>query len=203
MSADSVIRAAFLLPAGQLKIRSNHISEKCLSDRLVCIRLQTRESIRMDWRRRSLENAGFFGWISFRELTTTKPPPYQGVYVVARHNSLPPEYLDVSVGGHFKGIDPTMDIAVLQNKWVDDAIVVYIGKATNLRARLGQYRRYGLGRPVGHQGGRYIWQLADHADLLVAWRETPDEAPHVVETRMIADFTEKHDGRHPFANLRG
>ena len=74
-----------------------------------------------------------------------------------------------------------MEIAVLQNNWVDDAIVVYIGKATNLRAKLGQYRRYGLGRPVGHQGGRYIWQLADHAELLVAWRETPDEAPHVVK----------------------
>ena len=28
---------------------------------------------RKEWRRRSLENAGFFGWISFSELTTTKP----------------------------------------------------------------------------------------------------------------------------------
>ena len=69
---------------------------------------------RKQWRQHSLKNAGFFGWISFSELTTTKPPPHQGVHVVARHNSLPPEYLDVSVGVRFKGIDPTMEIAVLE-----------------------------------------------------------------------------------------
>ena len=72
------------------------------------------DGCRREWRRRSLGNAGFFGWISFSELTTTKPPPHQGVHVVARHNSLPPEYLDVSVGVRFKGIDPTLEIAALE-----------------------------------------------------------------------------------------
>ncbi|HVX28920.1 MAG TPA: hypothetical protein VHA53_00465, partial [Nitrolancea sp.] len=69
-----------------------------------------------------------------------------------------------------------------------------------LRRRLDEYRRYGAGEPVAHTGGRYIWQLADSRELLVAWREEP--AALALEQSLIQSFKAMHDGKRPFANLR-
>jgi len=40
-----------------------------------------------------------------------------------------PCFLDESIGGHFKGKNPTVAVGTLENKWVDDALVLNIGKA--------------------------------------------------------------------------
>ncbi|WP_067867601.1 hypothetical protein [Nocardia vermiculata] len=56
------------------------------------------------------------------------------------------------------------------------------------------------GHTVGHTGGRYIWQLADSPELLVAWREESDAS--MLEQSMIQSFKAMHGGRRPFANLR-
>lgn len=64
-----------------------------------------------------------------------------------------------------------------------------------------EFARYGAGERVGHQGGRYIWQLAESGDLIVAWMETPEEVPRDVEMRLLAEFAASHDGRKPFANI--
>jgi len=64
---------------------------------------------------------------------------------------------------------------------------------------LRQYREFGRGRPVEHWGGRLIWQLESHAELLVCWRTTSEE-PRQVEELMLAAFKDRY-GRLPFANL--
>jgi hypothetical protein len=91
---------------------------------------------------------------------------------------------------------------------VDGATVLYIGKASGgahgrrgLRKRLDEYRRQGRGEPAGHWGGRYIWQLRDHADLLVAWKATPGEDPENVGSRLISDYIDTYGSR-PFANRK-
>lgn len=81
--------------------------------------------------------------------------------------------------------------------------MVYIGKAEKqaLRKPLGQYIDFGLGKPVGHWGGRYIWQLADARDLKVCWRPVVNVPAGVEESRMIQAFKRAY-GVRPFANLR-
>lgn len=150
----------------------------------------------------------FTGWVPFTALPTAGVPTGPGVYVIVRPTDEPPAFLDVSPAGHFKGKDPTVPVAELHDLWVPGTRIVYIGKANHgsrgkrgLRKRLDEFRRFGAGEPVGHSGGRRIWQLADHADLLVGWRVTEDTEAAQIETDMIARFR-AHHGHRPFANMR-
>ena len=159
------------------------------------------------WSRAALEQGSFVGWIPFRDLPSAQVPEAPGVYAVFRPSAEPPRFLESSDAGRFRQKDPTVAPAVLERKWVDGAEVLYIGRATagpagrrGLRRRLDEYRRYGAGEPVAHSGGRFVWQLEDRDDVLVAWNAT-EEAPALVEARMLRDF-EHHYGRRPFANLR-
>ena len=111
----------------------------------------------------------------------------------------PVTYAERSCGGWFKGEDPTVSREVLIANWVDDAEVVYIGKADNIRRRLREFADFGAGKPVGHRGGRLIWQLANIDRLLVAWKETPGRVPFDVETALISQFRQAY-GKPPFAN---
>ena len=80
-----------------------------------------------------------------------------------------------------------------------DAAVVYIGKAGSLSERVGSLIAFGNGHAAGHRGGRYLWQLADAEDLLVAWR--PEDEPERAEAALLDAFRAQH-GVLPFANLR-
>lgn len=110
-----------------------------------------------------------------------------------------PEFLKANPGGRFKGKDPTVREQALSANWVERAEVVYIGKADELRRRLRQFADLGAGKPVGHWGGRLVWQLADSETLLVAWKETPGEVPVAVEAYLLAEFRVAY-GKAPFAN---
>ncbi len=147
-----------------------------------------------------LEDLGFEGFerIVGLTLTPTYIPDRPGVYAVLRLRSDEPEFLERSVGGHFKGNDPTVPTSRLITEWVPGAATLYIGRSRNLRQRIGLLARYGGGAPVGHQGGRLLWQLADHADLVVAWCETAD--PTGLEADLIGDFSRAYNAL-PFANL--
>jgi len=92
-------------------------------------------------------------------------------------------------------------------KWIDEAHVLYIGKADagsasarGISVRLDEYLRFGQGEPIGHWGGRYLWQLAGTDQLLVCWKPCPD--PSDEETRLLDLFRSEY-GTLPFANLKG
>lgn len=153
----------------------------------------------MDFTVSALKGAGFEGWVAFDTLRAAACPTAGGVYVVVQDLETPPIFAATSCGGWFKGKDPSVPREALAANWVEGATVVYIGKADNLKRRLTQYADFGAGKPVGHWGGRLIWQLSHCRDLRVAWRETPGHVPVEVEAELLAQFQSVH-GKPPFAN---
>ena len=154
-----------------------------------------------------IKKEGFKGFKTMRELLNNASviPKMRGVYMVL-NLSKEKEFLSVGTGGYFKGKNPNVSIQELENNWIEDAIVVYIGKAggdgssATLQKRLGQYLRFGQRKDVGHYGGRFIWQLKNSSDLVVCWKELPTENPRAVEADLIQQFILQYFKR-PFANL--
>ena len=158
----------------------------------------------------SLIELGFGGFMPVRDLRASglaEVPRVPGVYALVRSSDDLPVFESVSAGGHFKGKDPTVPVVELLGEWVHGSRIVYIGKAggpggrATLRSRLKQYLDFGAGRPIGHWGGRLVWQLRDAEDLLVGWLATANRSPVDVECNLIAAFRAEH-GRLPFANLK-
>jgi hypothetical protein len=159
------------------------------------------------FRRADLEGVGFDGWRTWKalrdgDLQEVASDP--AAYVVYRPSSEKPMFLDIDPGGRFKGKDPTVAVQVLEASWVAASRVIYIGKADVAKRRLKQFAAFGAGDPVGHWGGRYIWQLADSDELLVAWHSISwSELAREYEKRLLARFAALHGGARPFANLTG
>jgi hypothetical protein len=165
-----------------------------------------RGSRRESFKRAVLMEAGFKGFVTFAELREggiEKVPHVGGIYVVLREAEDGPVFLEQSVGGRFKGKDPTVEIPILQAKWIDDAACLYIGKANDLRRRLREYVRFGSGHRIGHWGGRYIWQVEGSEKLKVAWKETKEISPRDAEIDLLVTFGEAFEDSLPFANLVG
>ena len=157
-----------------------------------------------------LQAQGFEGFKTMGELmdgAKSRIPVQKGVYVVLRESESVPQFLQEGTGGFFKGKNPNVSLAELEENWVAGTQVLYIGKAggtgssATLQKRLDQYLRFGQGANVGHWGGRYIWQLADSRDLVICWKVLTNAEPREVERQMIADFKAAHAGKRPFANL--
>jgi hypothetical protein len=158
----------------------------------------------------AIRNAGFVGFSSVRDLQQSRcgaVPRESGVYLVLRDAARPHCFSPLSCGGHFKGKDPTVSVSKLEAHWIEQTIVLYIGKAgggrsrSTLQQRLWCYMRFGAGEPVGHWGGRLIWQLTDCHDLTVCWRPGVDHDAEELESQLIRDFSAAY-GCRPFANLR-
>jgi hypothetical protein len=151
--------------------------------------------------------AGFEPVAHLRASRLAAVPEKRGVYMVVREVVAPPVFLPSNPGGRFKGRDPTVAASVLGAAWVASAKVLYIGKAggaasaATLRSRLTQLLDFGAGRPVGHWGGRYLWQVDGINDAVVCWRECPQHEPATIKSGLIADFAAIY-GKRPFANLR-
>lgn len=158
--------------------------------------------------KKSLETNGFKGFKTVRALIDGKYkdiPEVRGIYVLLKP-SKNPEFVNQGTGGFHKGEDPNVSIDTLKKNWVEKADVIYIGKAgapdkeTHLRKRLSTYFRFGQGKPAGHKGGRYVWQLKNCYDIVVCWKELPTGDPREEEAKLIQAFKEKYKMR-PFANL--
>ena len=149
-----------------------------------------------------IKGAGFTGFKHFRELFAdiSIVPPQKGVYMVINPKRTA-DFLPVGTGGYFKGKNPNVPIDILKDHWIDNTLVVYIGKATTLSSRLGLYARFGHGENVAHRGGRYIWQLSGSDNLVVCWKILLNDDPRKIERELIAAFKHQNSGRRPFANL--
>lgn len=151
-----------------------------------------------------LEAEGFEGWVPFSALGQTECPRGHGVYAVYWPKEVEPEFLKSSRGGWFKGKDPTVSTSALNDNWVANADIIYIGcshgEKSDLRKRLSAFRRFGDGKAVGHWGGRLIWQIAQTDLMRVGWKTTERDEARSLEKLLLERFIRSFD-RRPFANL--
>ena len=155
-------------------------------------------------------SAGFAGFSTVRGLRASRcsdVPQEAGVYLVMRDPVRTHELSPTSCGGRFKGKDPTVPVVRLRQHWVEDAAVLYIGKAgggdtrETLQRRLWTYMRFGNGEPVSHSGGRFVWQLTNCLELVICWKPAGEQDAIALETALIREFITVY-GKRPFANLR-
>ncbi len=133
---------------------------------------------KIDFTRTGLKAAGFKG---FQPLAGSEVPEGPGVYALLRDGQGPVEFQDPD----------------LTARWVPDAEVLYIGQADTLNERISQLASSGSSQ---NGSAAALWGLADASRLTVAWLETKD-AP-TVRNEMLQSFTQKHQGRPPFGNVR-
>lgn len=67
-------------------------------------------------------------------------------------------------------------VEVLGSFWLIDEPIIYIGKASSLRQRLGQYFRHELGDRRPHAGGHWIKTLECLQSTFIHYAETATES---------------------------
>ncbi len=152
----------------------------------------------------TLKDLGYQGFRTVSELTknSSEVPLEAGCYALEWAGG-EPEFLSKGSGGFSKG-DPNVPTSVLRRQWTSGASIVYVGRAgapgtkATLRSRVKQLLEFGQGQPAKHYGGRYLWQLKQAPELLVAWKVGD---PAALEQEVLEPFV-AHFGRLPFANLQ-
>lgn len=152
-----------------------------------------------------LKNNKFQGFNTIEELWNDNSiiPNKKGVYLILNKNENI-EFLEEGVGGFFQNRNPNVSIDRLTNEFVSNSLVIYIGKANNLKSRLNQYLRFGKGLNSPHWGGRFIWQIQQHKELIICWKTlSDDENPREIEKQLILEYKKQFNNKRPFANLQG
>lgn len=156
---------------------------------------------------RTLKADGFAGFRTLASLEINRVPQAPGIFAVLKPEGFEPRFLAKSTAGVFKKKDPSLREEALAAEWIDDADVLYLGKAgvgskgnRGLRRQIQEFLDFGKGKPPGHWDGRLIWQLAEPQSLVIAWKELPAADVNPAEAKYHADFRELY-GSLPFANL--
>lgn len=156
----------------------------------------------------AIEKQGFVGKVKiadWRKDGTPYPINAKGVYLVVWKKQPPVHFDEIGTGSICMG-NPNVAIESLKESWIPESCVLYIGKAggeKGLKSRLRAYVGFGRGKSYRHWGGRYIWQLREHGELLIYWMELANEEPRSVEKLLLKEFKKQYDGRLPFANIVG
>ena len=79
--------------------------------------------------------------------------------------------------------------------WVPDEVIIYIGRAKQLKRRLHQFRRHVYGRTSPHSGGQAILLL--EGAKTITWAEVEDYGK--AEAALIDAFC-AHVGQRPLGN---
>lgn len=155
-----------------------------------------------------LRAQGFEGFIRIGDLAVQKIPAEPGIYAVVWDGEGLPPVARMSGGGWFKKKDPSVSPAKALARLIPGVQLLYLGKAgvgssanRGLRKRIDEYLRFGQGEPIGHWGGRLIWQLQDPSQLRIGWKVIDDTDPELVEKALLLAFKEEF-GQLPYANLR-
>ena len=84
--------------------------------------------------------------------------------------------------------------------------ILYIGKAggktNDLRERVKQLARFGVGKADNHQGGEWLWQVQGISDANVLMWCCPRGTPEPRERELLEQFRKDH-GDWPLANRQG
>ena len=147
--------------------------------------------------------AGFTGFLTVGEciengLPSGEPSSQSGVYLLCLPASIKTEFIPPDEARATGNVCFPCSTNYLEEKWVDGAETLYIGKATQLRRRLRQLLRHAQARAVNHTGGEIVWQIRGYERILICWSLAPN--PRELEKSLIQGFKQSKQGRFPFAN---
>ena len=102
-------------------------------------------------------------------------------------------------------------ILQLLSHWKQKENILYIGKASNLKKRIGDFYSHKIGKSSPHAGGQWIKALKDIDQLFIYCAKT--DYPEVTEFKLLLKFAELLSGKpfeqidnpgkyFPFANIK-
>ena len=125
--------------------------------------------------------------------------------MVLHPSGIRPELVLAGKNG-FQGGNPSASIEYLDERWVDDTIITYIGQAgggsstVGLRERVRRYLKHGMRGKGGHSGGRLVWHISDPTRLVFCWKVITRGDPERVESSLLDEFRECYK-QLPFGNI--
>ncbi len=154
-----------------------------------------------------LTNYGFRGFKKIKYLINEckEIPHLKGVFLILNYSE-DIKFLEKSTGGFFKSKDPNINILTLESRWVNETSILCIGSAgsdfekTTLNSKIKKYLNFGTGKASGHFfWGRYVWQIENASELLIAWKPLPTKEDCELEkTKLNNEFIKKYL-KSPFA----
>lgn len=129
-----------------------------------------------------------------------------GVYLIVYEGKETPQFIIPGCGPEkYRDREVNTIKDKLEENWIClgfNRNIVYIGESESkggVGARVKEHMKFGNGEEANAYGGRYIWQIKDHDNLLVFWKKSNN--PKREKKLILKDFKDKY-GKLPFANLK-